>query len=156
MVNEILPSMTEIEANELTTRVLSTCRFEPSVAEIVAEWQAMRRTKRGTVPVWHDEPRRVNPRHLAHLRQARDSLGHRPRRDGGISDDIVAFARAFFPDMSDALIERNYTQIASCRADRARDRAEGSGYLTTMHLTSQGEITLSMERCDTSAIEKGA
>ena len=65
-----------------------------------------------------------------------------PRRIGG----LTAFARSFFPHMSEELIERNKMEIANCRADREREDRCASPYVTMMELDETGCVTLYMAK----------
>lgn len=153
ILKDMLPPMTESQARALARRILETHRFEPSIADVLAHWRDMERRRRQLEgPAYGDEkPLRISSaernRRAGELRRVRTALGQRRSVPGlVVSESLTAFARSFFPHMSEELIERNKMEIANCRADREREDRCGSPYVTMMDLDETGCVTLYMAK----------
>lgn len=153
ILKDMLPPMTEDQARALARRILETHRFEPSIADVLAHWRDMERRRRQQEgAIYLDEtPPRIShaerKRRAGELRRVRTALGQRRSVPGlVVSESLTAFARSFFPHMSEELIERNKMEIANCRADREREDRCGSPYVTMMELDETGCVTLYMAK----------
>jgi hypothetical protein len=147
IIDELLPdSMTLEQARNLSRRLIIRYRFLPSIAEIIEEWRAISReeymkTPRSETGVQDTEKSLVSQR----LRQIRKDVaaGKRfPKPE--IDPEVTAFARVFYPDISDALIRRNWLEIMNCMQHRQQQEREHSPYRTIMHLCHDGSIELRM------------
>jgi len=138
--------MTRDQAENLSRRLIIRYRFLPSIAEIIEEWRTMSREKcmktpRSEICVKDTERSFV----LQRLRQIRQDVaaGKRfPKPE--ISPEVTAFVRLFYPDISDALIRRNWLEIMNCMQHRQQQERERSPYRTVMHLCQDGSIELRM------------
>ncbi len=146
MMKEILPDMTAGQAHDLAVRILKQYTYEPSIAQILEEWRLMKREQapaRHALPAYAPKP--VHPRHISRLKLARDALhnGKKVERTA-ITQELIDFARTFFPHISLERIEANAMEISNCKTDREKDRAMHRPYRTKMKMDEQGVITLYM------------
>lgn len=66
-------------------------------------------------------------------------MEHRP-----VSPQVMAFARQFFPEISERTVRRSLLDIMNCMSERQKETVAGSTYQTCMVLNEQGTITLVM------------
>lgn len=144
-----LPSaLTDEQGQLLGERLVSRCKFPPSVAEILEEWNQMKREeRRRTAPVLEYRPPSADPAIIGYLKQVQQTLRSRqPVPALSVAPDVWDFVRYFFPDISEPVVQRNVTAILNCRSDRMVQRRERSPYRTVMHLTEDGTIELSVRK----------
>lgn len=147
-LKENLPSDISVtQAKTLAKRLVSTHKFAPSIAEIVAEWRQMR----------HEINRRVYeaPKFTGHmsreaaqlLRDAKDRI-----RDGKTADyspvtpKVMRFVQQFFPEISENTVQRNRLEIMNCMSEREKETAVNSKFRTCMAMDNNGMITLFMRK----------
>ena len=138
--------LTEAQGAELGARLAQTCKFAPTIAEILAEWRAMRRDmlRRESMPP--PTPVRRNPAVVRRLRSVRDLMRQGsplPKQDVG--PELREFARRRFPDISDDVIRRNWLEITNCMDYAAEQQRTASPYQMVMELEPDGTISLSMK-----------
>ncbi|MGE1062857.1 hypothetical protein NXG27_09575 [Megasphaera paucivorans] len=149
IIDELLPdTMTLDQARNLSRRLIIRYRFLPSIAEIVEEWRAMAReeymkTSRPETGVKDTEKSRILHR-LRKIRQEAAAGNRFPEPE--VDPEVTMFARLFYPEISDTLIQRNWLEITNCMQHRQQQEREHSPYRTVMHLCQDGSIELRMRR----------
>lgn len=139
--------MTAQEAECLLHCLLKRCKFEPSIAEVMDEWYAIVRENRCPEAFQAGPSRTVPQRHINQLKDTRQALLEGRPIDGlNLSDELIGFARSFFPEISLPVIERNRLEISNCMTDRQKDLERKDGYMTYMKLHKNGVITLYMAK----------
>ena len=138
--------LTEEQGAELGARLAQTCKFAPTIAEILAEWRAMRRDMQRRESMPPPMPVRRNPAVVRRLCSVRDLLRQGnplPKQD--IGPELREFARQRFPDISDDVIRRNWLEIMNCMDYAAEQQRTASPYQMVMELEPDGTISLSMK-----------
>lgn len=145
MMAEILPEMTVQQAHELAVRILKQYTYEPSIAQILEVWRTMKRDGAACTPAL---PRPAftpaRPRQLSRLKQVREAIKEGRHAEMAVTQELIDFARSFFPHISRERIEANRIEISNCKTDREQDLAMRRGYMTCMRMDEQGVITLYM------------
>lgn len=132
--------MTVEQAQELKVRLLRQCRFEPTIAEIMEEWKAMRRTSQAPRQSYRQPPV-VNAAVLAKVRQWQAT--HKPVRaptDSAVGASLgkpavpiqllMAYAKSHIADITPTEIEDNLDEIEGAYRQMKGDRAKQSPYIT--------------------------
>ena len=135
--------MSVTQAKILANRLVSSHKFSPSISEIVAEWNLMRREMNRRVYEAAPVSATMNPETKRLLHEAKDRLHEGRTADfRPVSPDIMDFVRQFFPEISEKTVQRNSLEIRNCRSTREAEIASGSPYRTYMELNDNGMITL--------------
>ncbi len=138
--------LTPQQGRLLGERLVRRHTFCPSAAEILAEWRDMRR--REAAPAYTAPPPPVmHPDAARRVRAVRDAIRKGtplPVRD--IPPEIRAFARRWFPEISDDSIRRNWPAICACRDSRQEEARLNSPYATAMAMGADGVIELVMKK----------
>lgn len=144
MVKESLGSDISVtQAETLAKRIVSSHKFAPSLADIVAEWQQMRKEMNRRVYEATPVSTTMSPETKRRVTETMDRIReNRPKEYGGMSPHVMDFARQFFPDISEATARRNCLDIMNCMSTRESEIAAGSPYRTYMELNDNGMITL--------------
>lgn len=145
-LRENLPSqLSAAQAKELAKRLITTHKFAPSIAEIIAEWRQLHRDRTRHVYASPSHTGKMSPKAARILQEAKDricrgqTMEHRP-----VSPQVMAFARQFFPEISERTVRRSQLDIMNCMSERQKETVAGSTYQTCMVLNEQGTITLIM------------
>ena len=144
MVKESLGSDISVtQAETLAKRIVSSLKFAPSLADIVAEWQQMRKEMNRRVYEATPVSTTMSPETKRRVTETMDRIReNRPKEYGVMSPHVMEFARQFFPDISEATARRNCLDIMNCMSTRESEIAAGSPYRTYMELNDNGMITL--------------
>lgn len=135
------------QAETLANRLVASHRFSPSIAEIVAEWNQMRKEMNRRVYEAAPVSATMNPETKRLLHEAKDRLREGRTADfRPVSPDIMEFVRQFFPEISEKTVQRNSLEIRNCMSTRDAEIAAGSPYRTYMELNDKGIITLFMRK----------
>lgn len=138
--------LTEAQGRLLGERLVRKYKFCPSAAEILAEWHDMRRQERRQA-CFTAPPLVMHPDAARRARAVRDAVRRgAPLPEKALSPEVKAFARRFFPGITDESIRRNWLAIVNCRDDRLEQQRRGSPYGTVMTMGADGIIDLVMAR----------
>lgn len=147
VLRKSLPAeLTAEQGAELGARLAQTCKFAPTIAEILAEWRAMRRDMLLRESQPPTPPVRKNPAVVRRLRAACELLRQGcplPKQD--IGPELRSFARQRFPDISDDVIRKNWLEIMNCMGYAEEQKRTASPYQMVMELEPDGTISLSMK-----------
>ena len=131
------------QAKTLANRLVSAHKFSPSISEIVAEWNQMRKEMNRRVYEATPVSATMSPETKRRVTETMDRIReNRPKEYGAMSSHVMDFARQFFPDISEATARRNCLDIMNCMSTREAEIAAGSPYRTYMELNDNGMITL--------------
>ncbi len=135
------------QAKRLAQRLVTTHKFAPSIAEIVAEWRQMRRDRQRRVyeaPSFTGQMSRAAAK-LLHEAKTRirsgQTMEHRP-----VSPDVMQFVRQYFPEISEHTVRRSQLDIMNCMSEQQKEAAADSPYRTCMVMKENGMITLCMRK----------
>ena len=137
--------MTDDQSQELKVRLLRHCKFEPTIAEIMDEWKAMQRRPHET---YRQEPvsRQFDPAVARALRETQKALKNGTYRwEPVITPVLVAFARHWIPDITEAEIKENVTEIEQAQREMKDDYAQKRPYVTGL-IRHGGMIVTCMKR----------
>lgn len=139
-----LPSdLTAAQGEELGLRLVQRCTFAPTVAEILSEWRTMRGEMRRRAAVTAPAPIGRKTAVPQKVRDIRHFLQQRqPLPKGEAVPALCDFARQFFPDISDDMIQKNWLEIANCMHDRQEEERTGRACRTGMVMEPDGTISL--------------
>lgn len=142
-------SLTAEEGKTLANRLIVRCKYAPSIAEIVTEWKQMRKELRCQEDVYQPEENRnyVDQHTWKRIMAVKERLRAGERLpEPEVTEEIRAFACRYFPEITDSTIQRNWSEITSCRREQAKEQARGSRYSTCMQMMQDGYIELVMRR----------
>lgn len=147
-LRENLPSdLSAAQAKKLARQLITTHKFAPSLAEIVAAWRQMRQDMHRRVyeaPLRTGHMSRKAARILAEtkdrIREGR-TMEHRP-----VSPAVMQFARKAFPEISESTVRRSLLEIQNCMSEQEKEAAADSTYRTCMAMQDNGMITLYMRK----------
>ena len=140
--------MTEDESRELLIRLLKRCKYEPTIAEIMDEWRTMRlcsrlvifTAKRVEKPVFNPKVSRLLQETKAAIREGRPVAGV------VIDEQLMTFARGYFPGISLATMQRNALELSCCYQEQLREIEANSRYRTVPVMDEDGVISSWMRR----------
>lgn len=143
-----LPSdLSAAQAKALAQRLVTTYKFAPSIAEIVAEWRQLRRDMQRHVYEAPSFTGHMSRAAVQLLREAKTrirdgrTMEHRP-----VSPKVMQFVRQFFPEISENTVRRSQLEIMNCMSEQQKEAAADSPYRTCMAMKDNGMITLYMRK----------
>jgi hypothetical protein len=142
------PTMTEEQSRLLSNRLIARYHFLPTIAEILEEWRALVREERlrEALPVAASAGK-TNPVILNFLRKVRSDVKAGKRfPKPKVTPELMEFARLFFPEISEAMVQRNWLEIMNCKTEREKEMEENSRYRTIMKMMPDGNIELMMRK----------
>ena len=149
MLMKALPtSLSEEEAEKLAQRLVMRCRYMPSIAEIVDEWQLMAREKH--MNSYYEANQTVKKPNRATIRRIRqiqrDVSEGKPFPQPETTPEMIQFARQYFRNISEETVTRNWLEISVCMRENEKETKNNSRYRTVMHLEKDGTIELFMRK----------
>ena len=149
MLMEVLPtSLTEKDAETLARRLVVRCRYMPSIAEIVDEWQLMARERH--MNSYYESNQTIKKPNSATLRRIRqiqrDVSEGKPFPQPETTPEMIQFARQYFRNISEETVTRNWLEISVCMRENEKETKNNSRYRTVMHLEKDGTIELFMRK----------
>lgn len=143
------------DAEELAQRTVESCKYAPSVAEIVTIWRTIEREHRQrrqytTYEAASGSEKKPNPELLKRVQERyRGFMTHEPMPTTDITDEVRQFVSEIFPGLSETIIADDLTDIEYCMRERQKEERNHSPYRTTLRMGRDGHLELWMQKVRT-------
>lgn len=136
--------MNERDMQDLLHRLLRRCKYEPTIAEIMDEWKALKRARQPSAPAVVT-PRVCNPAVMRRLKAEKEAIAAGTFVAKNVMTPVLAaYARQWLPDVTDEELRQNAAEIAAAYGEMRRECDANARYITG--LIRHGGMILSCMR----------